>query len=253
MFNRITLSAIAGFLILFSIYHFPEFFPEFWIMATFKTGFLVAAFILAKLQGWKDLGGFGLGFKGGWLKQLLTGLALGCLCFGISFFVSVQAGFERITAIHLLPAVIKQLPLILLMTAVPSIAEDILTRGYVYAHVGRFMKPTAWVFLSSLIYVLNHIWRLNDGAAVLSYLFFLGLALAYAVVIGKSLWLAFGIHWGSNLAFEFLNAWIPAEATGFPYASTWVLAGVWGLLLLGFAWKHFTKKAAEPTLVVAPE
>lgn len=41
------ISFAVGFLILFFIYHFPEYFSAFWIMATFKIGFLIVAFIVA--------------------------------------------------------------------------------------------------------------------------------------------------------------------------------------------------------------
>ncbi|MBK6634902.1 MAG: CPBP family intramembrane metalloprotease [Chitinophagaceae bacterium] len=101
--------------------------------------------------------------------------------------------------------------MLLLMTAIPSIAEDILTRGYLYGHL-KFMKPLGWILLSAIIYVLNHIWRLNDGLPVLTYLFILGIVLAFAVWLTKSLWLAFGIHWGANIAFESSNSIIHTKA-----------------------------------------
>jgi hypothetical protein len=64
-------SFFLGFLILFVVYHFPEYFSAFWIMATFKIGFLIVAFILAMLQGWKSLGGYGLGFGPKWGSDLI--------------------------------------------------------------------------------------------------------------------------------------------------------------------------------------
>ncbi|MBK9532177.1 MAG: hypothetical protein IPO42_10320 [Chitinophagaceae bacterium] len=77
-----------GFLVLFFIYHFPEYFSAFWIMATFKIGFLIVAFILVRLQGWKGLNGYGLGFTHKWAANLSMGLLIGLFflrypfCFG---------------------------------------------------------------------------------------------------------------------------------------------------------------------------
>ena len=126
---------------------------------------------------------------------------------------------------------LNQLPVMLIMTAIPSVAEDILTRGYLYGHL-KFMKPSVWILLSSGIYVLNHIWRLNDGAAVITYLFLLGVVLAVAVWTTQSLWLAFGIHWGANIAFEAGNSFIHTRTLVQHDGGTWLLALTWALLLI---------------------
>lgn len=224
-------SFAIGFLILFFIYHFPEFFSAFWIMASFKIGFLIIAFIVARLQGWNGLNRYGLGFTLRWKSDLGKGLLTGLFFFSLSVFVSIKLGYEGIAEISSFKSVINQLPMILLMTAIPSIAEDILTRGYFYTHL-KIMKPFGWILLSSIIYVLNHIWRLNDGPAVLTYLFILGVVLAFAVWIAKSLWLAFGIHWGANIAFESSNSIIRTTSLVKHDGATWLLAIIWGLLLL---------------------
>jgi len=219
-----------GFLVLFFIYHFPEYFSAFWIIATFKIGFLIVAFIMVRLQGWKGLNGYGLGFTHKWAANLSMGLLIGLFFFAVSIFVSVKLGYEEIIMITSFKNAINQIPMLLLMTAIPSIAEDILTRGYLYGHL-KFMKPLGWILLSALIYVLNHIWRLNDGLAVLTYLFILGIVLAFAVWLTKSLWLAFGIHWGANIAFESSNSIIHTKALVQHDGSTWLLAIAWALLL----------------------
>lgn len=229
MSQKAIFSFITGFLILFFVYHFPEFFSAFWIMATFKIGFLVIAFIVASVQG-KGLSGYGLGFKSTWAANLLKGLLTGILFFALSVYISVKLGYEGVTEIASFKTIINQLPMLLLMTAIPSIAEDILTRGYLYAHL-KFMKPLGWVVLSSVVYVLNHIWRLQDGPAVLTYLFILGVVLAVAVWVTKSLWLAFGIHWGANITFESTNSFVHTKTLVQHEGPTWLLAASWTLLL----------------------
>ena len=237
-------SFVLGFLILFVVYHFPEFFSAFWIMATFKIGFLIVAFILARLQGWKSFGGYGLSFSPKWSFNLMKGLLMGLLFFGLSVFISIKLGYEQIAEISSFKSAIYQLPIILLMTAIPSIAEDILTRGYLYGHL-KSLKPVVWILLSSSVYVLNHIWRLDDGPAVLIYLFILGVVLASAVWVTKSLWLAFGIHWGANIAFESTNSVFQTKTLVEHNGPTWILAATWALLfiIIAFFWfpKHFNK------------
>lgn len=230
--NKKWISFLGGFILLFIVYHFPEFFSAFWIMAVFKIGFLLVAFLLGRLQGWKGLQGYGLGLRMGWWQQLLKGLLLGLVFFGLSVFLAVRSGYETYQGIAPISVIIRQLPLILLMTAFPSVAEDILTRGYLYGHLFTKMKPWYWVLLSAGIYVLNHIWRLTDDVSVLVYLFLLGVLLAYTVWKTGSLWLAFGIHWGANIAFESTHSLVKTESVVTHQGSTWLLAGSWLLLFL---------------------
>lgn len=122
--------------------------------------------------------------------------------------------------------------MILLITGFPSVAEDILTRGYLYAHGKERMNAVVWIFLSALVYVLNHIWRLNEDPAVLIYLFILGLGLALAVWRTGNLWMAFGIHWGANLSFQYSSSIFKIEDHGNSYENTWLLALSY-LLMLG--------------------
>ena len=232
MFSKQVSSFLAGFIILFFIYHFPEFFSSFWLMAICKIGFLLLAFILAKAQGWKGLGGYGLSIMPGWACNLTKGIAIGILGFGLSIVFSVFLKFETIISLSTFNKVLAQIPMLLLMTAIPSLAEDILTRGYLYGHLRNKMKKENWVLLSAVLFVLNHIWRLNSGMAILTYLFFLGLLLALAVWQTKSLWLAFGIHWGSNLAYESSNSFLNIESLAQHHEDTWILASIWASFFL---------------------
>lgn len=229
------LAVLAGFLLLFAVYHFPEFYNVLWIMAVFKIGFLLVSFVVARLQGYKGLGAFGLELHRGWFGNLLKGLLTGIVFFGLSALLSVLMGFDQFISIADASSFLKQLPLILVMTVFPSIAEDILTRGYLYAHFKDQLSGKMFILISAAVYVLNHIWRLGDHPAVLIYLFILGLALAYAVWITRSLWLAFGIHWGSNIAFEINGSLIKTESVSDGHQSTWILA-VCFMLMLIFIW-----------------
>lgn len=227
---------IAGFLLLFAVYHFPEFFKALWIAAVFKIGFLLVSYLVARELGYKGLGVYGLNMHTGWWGNLLKGLLVGAAFFALSAWLSVLFGFDAFESMESLPVILKQLPLILLMTVFPSIAEDILTRGYLYAHLKDRMQGKTFILVSAVLYVLNHIWRLGDHPSVLVYLFILGLALAYALWFTRSLWLTFGIHWGSNIAFETNGSLIKTNTVATSHQSTWVLAACF-LLMLVFVWK----------------
>ncbi|PZX62333.1 CPBP family intramembrane glutamic endopeptidase [Hydrotalea sandarakina] len=224
-------SFAAGFVVLFFLYHFPEFFNSFWISAVFKTLVLVGAYIIARMQGWKGWEGYGLGkIKHRWLF-LVIGLCIGILFFSLSWLASILFQFETITKMQVWQQWMMQLPQIMLITFIPSLAEDILTRGYWYVHFS-FLKSWHWVLLSAIVFVLNHIWRLNDGWAVLSYLFLLGIALAITIRLSHSLWPALGIHWGANLAYQTIASFITTENRVEHAGSTWLLAAAWALLVV---------------------
>ncbi len=228
------LSVISGFLLLFVVYHFPEFFSAFWVAAVFKIGFLVLSYVVARTQGLKGLRGYGLGLKKNWFKNLLRGIITGMLFYSLSVLLSVLFKFESISAKPELTQFLSKAPMILLMTAIPSLAEDILTRGYLMPHFMNRLKAQEWILLSAAVFVLNHIWRLNDGVAVISYLFILGISLALVVWITKSLWLAFGVHWGANICFESSSLLVTSQSSNHDQANTWILALSYLLLLIFF-------------------
>lgn len=231
MQGRSYTSFLTGFLILFIIYHLPEFFNEFWLMAVCKIGILPVAFMIARAQGWAGLGGFGLSIKNKWLFTIVAGLFTGLIAFTLAILATIKLGYGVIDKIEPIQFFIQQVPMILLMTFFPSMAEDILTRGYLFGHLKQ-LRPFVWIIISAIIYVLNHIWRLDDGLPVLTYLFVLGIVLAFCVAIKKSLWLAFGIHWGANIAFELSGAGIKLTTREYPDVSNWMLAAVWALLFV---------------------
>lgn len=225
-------SFVTGFIVLFLIYHFPEFFSAFWIAAVCKILFLIAAFIVAKAQGFKGLSSWGLSLHTGWWKNLLYGLLIGIGTYMVSTLISVQMKFETIASLPSFVAVIEQLPMILLITSVPSVAEDILTRGYLYKHLKQHLKPIIWIIASAAAFYLNHIWRYSDGFAVFAYLLMMGLLLAYTVVKTNSLWLAFGLHWGFNAWYQSTVSLIPVDDVSKHKESTWIFALCLCLLLL---------------------
>jgi membrane protease YdiL (CAAX protease family) len=111
-------------------------------------------------------------------------------------------------------AVLAGLPLLLLATFVPSVAEDILTRGYLYRAAGlAWRNGAAFVLASSALYVLNHIYRLHLGPREWLLLSAYGVVCATALWRTGSLWPAVGLHWGWNLGNGLAGSLLPTRTT----------------------------------------
>ncbi|HQX91859.1 MAG TPA: CPBP family intramembrane metalloprotease [Thermomonas sp.] len=103
---------------------------------------------------------------------------------------------------------VSALGLLALTTFIPSLAEDILTRGFLLRFTPKPLGFWAYVLASALLYTGNHLWRFDWGLTEQLRLFCLGLAYAAAAYRFRSLWAAVGLHWGWNLAGAALSqAW----------------------------------------------
>ena len=227
-----TTSIMAGFAVLFAVYHSHEFFQSMTVSAVAMLSFVVVSYAVARAQKLKGLQSWGLSLQQQWWAKLLTGMALGFCFVSLSTGISLHLGYERITQTPGAAVFFDKIWWIMFMTFWPSLAEDILTRGYLFKHLGNRMPAKAWVLFSAIVYVLNHIWRLTDHPSVLTYLFILGLVLATAMQLTKSLWLTLGIHWAANIVYYITVDIIPTESVVDGYQSTWILAATY-LLLFG--------------------
>lgn len=222
---------LSGLLILFFIYHIAEFYDSFLLMAITKIGIIPVAWLLAKWQGWKGLGGYGLIGNRSAVYNCIAGLLIAFAFYLLYQGITVAAGWERIQPMPDIPTVVSMIPQLLFMTLFPSLAEDLLTRGYLFAHLSKKFSSATIIFLSASFFLLNHIWRLNDGADVLIYLFIMGILLAWTVYRTQSLWLAFGLHWGLNIGFEFVQQVLHPAAIDNQPSSNWIYATILAFLI----------------------
>jgi membrane protease YdiL (CAAX protease family) len=118
---------------------------------------------------------------------------------------------EMQTSSQSMGALVPVVALALLSTFVPSIAEDIITRGFWWRVPGRTLRGTTFVVVTSTIYVLNHVYRLGNGPSEWLMLFCFGVTYALAVTRTGSLWAAVGVHWGWNLANALLGTFATVE------------------------------------------
>ncbi|CAN5623616.1 hypothetical protein BH10BAC3_BH10BAC3_38890 [soil metagenome] len=203
------LKVVAGFVLLFALFMTAEYFVLFKNNASgflgFQLLFFVAAYLIAKWQGYKSLAAWGIDTKKRWLKHLIAGMIMGVLLYGLSFYTIVYLNGEIIQPVPSLTAVLPQLALFCFGTFFSSFSEDILTRGYLYRHFGNKMPVSLFIVLSSSVYLLNHIYRLTGGWETCIYLFLLGVLFVIPMIITKRLWFTGGMHWIGNTTFYFTH------------------------------------------------
>jgi membrane protease YdiL (CAAX protease family) len=75
------------------------------------------------------------------------------------------------------------------------------------------------------------------------YIFTLGLLLAWCLVYTRSLWLTFGIHWGSNIAYQFFANVVTLKTIKETGYDNYVLAASyligWGIVFVLYKLQFF--------------
>ena len=132
-----------------------------------------------------------------WLRYLAAGLALGALLMVLVFAALWAAGwltFERSDSWRSL-AFAASVPTWMAI----SFVEELAFRGYIMQGLARAWGPPAAVAVSSLLFGAVH--GLNPNASVMGVLniVVVGVLLACAYLVTRSLWLPVGLHIGWNL------------------------------------------------------
>jgi len=190
-------------LVLFAAYQLPHGVGNDYLILLFP----LAAWWGSRALGFGALRAWYLDARTGWLRFLVLGLVLAVLAKCAAIVIGTQAGVYRfawkddIVATGLAGA----LAWIAFSTFIPSVAEDILTRGLVLRAFPRLAQRWTFILVSAALYVLNHIYRLHKGPAEWGMLFCFGLAYGAALWRTRTLWAAVGLHWGWNLANALLD------------------------------------------------
>ena len=225
---------VIGFLLLLVVYQTSEglqtvFAPT----SPLGPALMVLTLVLAWPVGrWIDGGGFrtyGL-VATRWLPLLVSTLLLASIAKLAAEAIALGLGVEQF--VPATPLSLTVIGIGLVTTFIPSIAEDILTRGFLLRFTSRPLGFGSYVIASAALYTANHIWRLDWGVSEQIRLFCLGLAYAAAAWRMQSLWAAVGLHWGWNLSNSLLSqAWQTTMAD--PVEGRWISAAV-HLILFAF-------------------
>jgi len=220
---------VLGYLILFGFYQLPEYV----LNQTGNIGSFLALMALVVLiahwvlrwQGESGLSALGLTITSYSGMQLLAGLVIQGVVSMLAFEGSYGLGITRVTYMPALPELILNSFIFAIGTFLPSLAEDILTRGYLYRYWGQRVSPRIFVIGSTILYVLNHIYRLQNGPATWFFLTVVGISLAIPLAISRSLWLTLGLHWSNNFVYRLTNDVLHTDDVS-GISSTWLLTGL---------------------------
>jgi membrane protease YdiL (CAAX protease family) len=171
---------------------------------------LLIAWPIGRWLGGRGFDRFGLALGPGWWVILLVGLALAALAKVASLALGLQTGVYAVSgAVQVLT--VGTVAVALITTFVPSLAEDILTRGFLLGAAPVRLDFWSYTLLSALLYTANHIWRLDWGITEQLRLFCLGLAYGAAAWRWRSLWGAVALHWGWNLTSVLADRIVPLD------------------------------------------
>jgi membrane protease YdiL (CAAX protease family) len=200
------------FAVLFIAYQLPEglgmrVLHSFPVQAALMLAFLPIAWLAGRALGFRGLDAWYIRRSPRWALLLAACFALAVLAkaaalgFGAAFgvYTLVPAGHAAGSAL-LVSALWMAFE-----TFVPSVAEDIVTRGFLMRAMPALSRRWVFIVASAVLYVLNHIYRLADGPLEWLRLFCFGLAYGAALFYSRSLWPAIGLHWGWNFAGKFAD------------------------------------------------
>jgi membrane protease YdiL (CAAX protease family) len=195
---------LAGFALIFVVYQGAEglqtvIAPASPAGPTLMLAALVLAWPVGRWLGGRGYDRFGLSLKPGWWAILLGGIGLAALAKLASLSLGLQTGVYSVSGTPY-ALTIAAIAAALMTTFVPSVAEDILTRGFLLGAAPVRLGFWSYTLLSALLYTANHIWRFDWGISEQIRLFCLGLAYGAAAWRWQSLWGAIALHWGWNLA-----------------------------------------------------
>ena len=193
---------------------------SFAVLATLMVLCVLAAWPLGRWLGFRGYDAYALA-GAAWPAWLLGGLLLAGLANLASLAVGLGLGifaWQPGHAIQLAQFGPTALGMASIATFVPSMAEDILTRGFWWRASGIQWHAPVFVAVSALLYTLNHIYRLGNGPSEWLMLSCFGIAYASAMVRSGSLWPAVGLHWGWNLSNSLFGDMLPTTVVDHPRA-----------------------------------
>ena len=175
---------------------------------------IVVVAIVAYLLGVNGLAAFGLGFEPNWWQYYALGVLLGTAVQAVLERIGVYLHIREVSGFHLNAAnLVRHFLWILFANFPAATAEVLLTRGYVF-HFMRDQPLIAFVAVSALLYVLNHIIRLvTKPVTDWFYLPFVGVTLAYALARTGSLWLVIGLHQSINVTYYMMQQMMAVKTT----------------------------------------
>lgn len=199
------LKIFCCFLLLFFLYHTAEY----WIM--FRNNvllfflsqilFFVSSYLLGNWYSGNGLMAWRLPLHSKIYKRALLGMVLGIFLYAIPYVLAMILEIEFISEIPTITTILTSSLPFAMGVFFTSFSEDILTRGLIFAHFHKKIKPMFLALLSASVYLMNHIYRWGDSIETLSYIFLLGIIFIIPLLNSKDLWVTGFMHWAGNIFF----------------------------------------------------
>ena len=164
--------------------------------------FIVAHFIARYVLKLKGLVSFGLQRHKGWPKLLLLGFLIGFVVWVLKYLVFYWLGKFEVAGWMDGGYIAGMLAQALLGMLLAAAINDVLIRGYWLAYCQKANLMTWYLVITTVLYALDDSWNEGINGVNLVFSAVLGISLAYTVLKTGSIWMAIGIHWGSNMMFR---------------------------------------------------
>ncbi|HWR34531.1 MAG TPA: type II CAAX endopeptidase family protein [Clostridia bacterium] len=223
-----SLQILGGFTVLFICYQAPQgiydyLLPNRLVWLAVSAVFFLVAYFVSCAMGTDGLRGYYFLLHRGWWFNLIVGLAIGIAFSAFAQLIGNRAGLYAVDAFVPLRALLLPMLGIAVGSFFASASEDVLTRSYVLRN-GNWRTGAVFVVVSALIFVLNHIYVLDRGIALWTFLFVLGIAFAWPLYVTRSVWLTVGMHWGWNLVYHYTNIGMQTHELESGRTGTWISA-----------------------------
>lgn len=170
--------------------------------------------------------GRGLGLSGdaNGRARLVTGFAVGLVCYAAVFGVRLAAGAVTVEGLRGAGAVVGLVLTGLMVAGYQAVSEEVVFRGALMGLLPRPLGPVLVVAISVVVFVAYHApkWESLVRTPFAVHLALAGTGFAVAYLRTGSLWLGIGLHAGWNLgAYGLLEAGHPVVVLAGPPASGW--------------------------------
>jgi membrane protease YdiL (CAAX protease family) len=242
--HRVITKMLISFVVLFVCYHSAEYMLLFANSVggffVFQFLFFLSAYILGNWNNKSGLGFWGLSFSAFKTKHVLIGLLLGIILYGVPYLITLSFGIAFISKIPSWTDIFKAGIPFAFGVIFSSFSEDVLTRGTVFRLLNNKIKTDTLILISSTLYLLNHIYRLNDGIDTLAYLFLLGVLFIIPLIFTKGLWITGFMHWSGNSFFYITHNIIQTNEQLGEVTPNQIFI-IWILMLIPIFWYFFRR------------
>ncbi|WP_169507552.1 CPBP family intramembrane glutamic endopeptidase [Paenibacillus harenae] len=166
--------------------------------------FFVLARHVARLTGLNGIRDLGMKAHYGWKRNLRIGFVYGTVIWATMYMLLWIFGNIRVTGVKVAPESVIFLIEALAGMFLGSLINDLIVRGYVFAHLKDKIPSLLLLLLSAMIYAVDDVWLAGFNVQNTVFSMILGLSLGYTLLKTGSIWMSTGIHWGQNVMYGFV-------------------------------------------------